>query len=243
MVCREPSVKDSSFDANALTILLEHVHHLGVKQHGSPRALNGLPHGSHHGRQAVGADVGMGVNQDLGIGAVGHHPFEGLADVAALLASGVQFAVAVSPRPAFAKAVVGVGIHQVFPVQFGQIAPPRPHIFAPLHNNRANTLLHTFKRSIQPGGPCPHNHHLLGPGTDRRPMPRMDLGFGGSSAPPDQQLRPDRLLACVPALSQDMQNVIWRQCRPTFLAKLPLHGRANPVGLLHFLGQKPNLDL
>ena len=72
---------------------------------------NRLPHAGDDGGQAVGADMGVDVDHDVGVGAMLHEELQHLADVAALGGARVELAVAVGPCAALAEAPVAVGVH------------------------------------------------------------------------------------------------------------------------------------
>ena len=100
-----------------------------------------------------------------------------------------------------------------------------------------------FQCGVQACRTRTHDDHFFGIGFHLRPSPRLDLGFAGAFVPPHQQLHPDRALSCIPALAEDVQFRARVQSRTTLLAQLAFDSRPHHLGLRHFLGQDPNLDL
>ena len=148
-------------------------------------------------------------------------PFEGLADVAALLASRVQACRRCRCLPPFAKAVIGFGVDEVFSVEFGQIAATRAHVFASLKNNRTHPCL-KHSSGVQPAGPGPHNQHRRGV---RGPSGQVQ-GCPGPLAllhPTPPQLCPDGTLCVRPNFCATCEVLVLCQGRTSLLPKLPRH--------------------
>ena len=236
-------VQGHRFHPRTRTLRFEQIHHLGVEPHLTTCAFDGFPHRGHHGRQTVGADVRMGFHQDVGIRPMHHHPFKGFADVASFFASGVQFSVAVGACAPLAEAVVRFGIDLVFSVELGQITSPRTHVLPTLQHDGAHPVPQAFQCGVQACRTGAHDDHFFGIGFDVGPCPGLDLGLARAFIPSHQKLHANRPLSGIPALSQDMQFLFRSNCRTPLLAKLSLHSLSHHLGLRHFLGQHPNLDL
>ena len=81
-----------------------------LKMHFTAR-LDDLPtHAGDDAREAIGADVGMGVGENVGGGAVLAEDAEDARHVAALLGTSVELTVGEGPGPAFAEGIVALGI-------------------------------------------------------------------------------------------------------------------------------------
>ena len=220
------------------------VHHQfrhAVPKQDLPSCLfNAFPHGGHHGWQAVGADVGVGLHQYLWICAMGHQPFQGLADIAPLFAPGVELAVAVGPGATLPKAIIRIGMDEVLLVQFGQIPSACPHILAALHHHRPDALLQAFQGRIQSGGSCPYNQHFRSPLRQGGPCPSPG---GNRLAPLHEQLGLDGSLSGVPTAASDPDLHFRIQWGAPLLAQLTLHRLAQDIQLLDLFGKHPNLNL
>lgn len=71
-------------------------------------------HGFNDARQAVGADVGMGVTKDVGVGTMLAKHAKNAFNVSAFLGTRVEFAVGIGSSPTFAKGIVALWINAVF---------------------------------------------------------------------------------------------------------------------------------
>ena len=71
-------------------------------------------HGFNDARQAVGADVGMGVTKDVGVGPMLAKHAKNAVNVSAFLGTRVEFAVGIGSSAAFAKGIVALWINAVF---------------------------------------------------------------------------------------------------------------------------------
>ena len=69
-------------DPGGFPVAQEQARHAGTEEDRAPGRLDRLPHARDDARQAVGADVGMGIVKDFGVGAVEDEEFEGPAVVA-----------------------------------------------------------------------------------------------------------------------------------------------------------------
>ena len=106
------------------------------------RGEDGFAHGLDYGRQAVGADVGMCVDQDVVLCPVPVEDAQYLVDGSAFLAAGIQLAVGVSPGTAFAEAIVRVGVDDAFAVDCRHVAAAAVNILASLENYRFEAQLY-----------------------------------------------------------------------------------------------------
>ena len=92
-------------------------------------------------RQAVGADVRMGVGQDVGRGAVLTEHAQDLVRVAAFLRAGIELAVGVGPCPTLAEAVVALGVDQLRARDLRQVLLALVHVLATLQHDGPETQL------------------------------------------------------------------------------------------------------
>lgn len=106
------------------------------------RGKDGFAHGLDDGRQTVGADVRMRVDQDVVLRPVLIEDAQYFVDRSAFLAAGIQLAVGVSPGSALAEAVVRVGGDDAFSVDCRHVAATAVNILATLENYRFEAQLY-----------------------------------------------------------------------------------------------------
>ncbi len=104
-----------------------------------------LSHGFYHRRQPVGANVRMCVDQYFGLRSMLMKCAEHTFDRATLFASGIKFSVGVSTGAAFAKAIIGVGVHHTGTVDCNHIGASAVDIFSSFENYRTYTEQNKFK--------------------------------------------------------------------------------------------------
>ena len=94
----------------------------------------------HDQRQAVAADVRMGVHQNRRIGAEGHQLVQHFADVAPFVGARKEFAVREGTGAAFAEAVVRIGVDAAGRREGGDISFAGVDIHTALQNHRFTAL-------------------------------------------------------------------------------------------------------
>ena len=85
--------------------------HLRLKMYLATTSDNGVAHVLDDARQLVGADMRMGIRQDVRRGAMLTEHMENLLDVATLLAAGIELAIAIGTGTSLSKTVVALTIH------------------------------------------------------------------------------------------------------------------------------------
>ena len=100
-------------------------------------AEDGFAHVLDDAGQFICTNVGMGIGEDAGAGAMLTEDAENLLSVAALLAAGVEFAVGVCACAALAKGVVALGVDALFGSDAGQVLLAVAHVLATLHHDGA----------------------------------------------------------------------------------------------------------
>ena len=134
--------------------------HLGLEVHLPTTSDDGVAHVLNHARQLVGADVRMSVGQDACRGPVLAEHVQNLLRGSALLAAGIQLSVGVSPRTAFAKAIVALAVHLLRAGNLCQVALAVVHVLAPLQHHWFQSQLNQFQGSKQSAGTSTHHHYL-----------------------------------------------------------------------------------
>ena len=85
---------------------------------------------------------------------------EYLVHIAALLAAGIELAVGVGTRAAFAEAVVRLGIHGLRAADLGQVFLALAHVLAALHHHGAQAQLDEAQGGEEASGAGPHDDDL-----------------------------------------------------------------------------------
>ena len=152
---RSASVAFARCDVLPLHSVQRPAHSLNVDQPRTEMHLpsclaNGLAHALDDLGQLVRPNVRMRLHQNRGVCTEVHQPFQGTADVTALVASCVQLSIAVSAGSAFSKAIIRIGIHQVIPGDFHQIPPALTHRLTALKNHGPAALSNECESSKQP---------------------------------------------------------------------------------------------
>ena len=151
--------------------------HACAEKHPSATSLYGVAHRLYHLREAVGADMRMGVDEYILARSMLPQHGEYLVDTAALFAAGVQFAVGVSARSSLAEAIVGVGVDNPLAGYAGHIAAPCIHILSAFEHHRPYAKLNETKSGKQTGRTGAHHYGLPGVGAYQTVDYR--LGYGG----------------------------------------------------------------
>ncbi|EMR01670.1 hypothetical protein ADICEAN_03189 [Cesiribacter andamanensis AMV16] len=131
----------------------------GIEEHLAPMPQHRFPQGLHHAGQLVGANVGVGIYQNIGGGAMGHKDLQHAAHIAPLFAAGVELAIRIGARTPLAKAVVALGVYHLLFVDGGQVPAPFPHIPAPLQHNGFEAQLNEANSGKQTGRPGAYHQH------------------------------------------------------------------------------------
>ena len=85
---------------------------------------------------------------------------EYLVHIAALLAAGVELAVGVGSRAAFAEAVVRLGVHGLCAADLGQVFLALAHVLAALHHHGAQAQLDEAQGGKEAAGTGTHDDDL-----------------------------------------------------------------------------------
>ena len=123
----------------------------------------------------VGADVGVRLVEDRGVGAVVYERLQRLVVVSALLAAGEELAVGEGAGAALAEGVVRIGIDRLAAVDAGDVALAGRDVAPPFEEDRAEPQLDEAQRSEEPRGARTDDDDLGAPG-DRR---IVEAGQGG----------------------------------------------------------------
>ncbi len=140
------------------------IHHLALEAVLAAQLLDGLAHPLHHGHQAEGADVGVGLGQDLGRSAgldeLGQHL---AAQVAGVLDLAVELAVREGAGPALAELHVGLRVQHALAPQAPGVLGALAHHLATLQDDRAQAHLGQDQAGEQAARPGPdHQRAVLG---------------------------------------------------------------------------------
>ena len=135
-------------DHSTYTSVLENqVGYTGVEMIFATAFNNRFAHTRNNGRQTVGADMGMDVDHDVGVGAMFDKETQHIAHIATLGGPSVELAVTVCSRTSLAEAPVAVGIHLLGSHQVDNVFLAFLDRFSALHDNR----LHAQLQSLQGG--------------------------------------------------------------------------------------------
>ncbi len=134
--------------------------HVGIKMHHAAERFDGLPQTADNAGEFIGANVGMGIDEDVRMGTVLDQPAEDFVDVASLVRAGVKLAVRVGAGAAFAKAVVGMGIDDAELLNVSERFSAGADILTALENDRAQPQLNEFQGGKIPRRTRTYNDHL-----------------------------------------------------------------------------------
>src|ERR1700722_11187998 len=98
--------------------------------------------------------------QDIGIGAKLYQQPQNALHIAALVASGIQFAVAVGAGAAFTKTIIALRVDDAFFVELCQVAPPCPYILTSFQQHRPDASFDQSQCGKQTRGPRADNDYL-----------------------------------------------------------------------------------
>ena len=125
-----------------------------VEMHLAAARDNLLAHPFDDARQAVGANMGMGVAEDVAGRSVLTEDAEDAVHVAALLRPRIEFAVRESPCAAFAKGIVALAVHYVFARDAGDVLAAFVDILAALKHDGAPAVLNQAQGCKQSARAC-----------------------------------------------------------------------------------------
>lgn len=137
-----------------------------------------LPDVLHDARQLVGSDMGMGLEEDFGVGTVEDQRLERLVVVAAFLAAGEELAIGEGAGTPFAEGVVRFGVDGSVAVDLGDVAFAGRDVASALEDDGPQPQLDQVQRREQTGGSRSDDDHL-GAALDQRiiEMDRFGAGF------------------------------------------------------------------
>ena len=101
-------------------------------------------------RQFVRPNVRMGIHQNRWVRTEVNQPLQSTADVASLVASRIQFTIAVGACSAFSKTVIRIGIYGVVAGDFHKVPPALAHGLAAFQNDGTSALADERKCRKQP---------------------------------------------------------------------------------------------
>jgi hypothetical protein len=153
-----------TFNPLYLVVLYDKTVHTCLEMYFSSTSQNGIAHVLYDTGQAVCTDVWMGIHQYGIAGSVLHKDMKNLFAVAALLASGEKFSVAVGSCASFAKGIVAFGVNLLGGTDTRQILFAGPDVLSALHNNGAYAKLNQSEGGKQSAGACSHDNGFLVPG-------------------------------------------------------------------------------
>src|SRR5579871_5538222 len=102
----------------------------------------------------------MSVHQDRRRSSELNQQVQDTPDIAALRATGVQFAVAVCSRTAFTKTIIAFGVDDAIFIERGQIPASRTNILSAFQQHWPDTGFNESQGSKQPRGPRSDDHYL-----------------------------------------------------------------------------------
>ena len=137
-----------------LVALNEQGIHATVEMHLAAARDNLLAHPLDDARQTIGANMGMGIAEDVAGRSVLAKDAEDAVHVAALLRPRIEFAVGESPCAAFAEGVVALAVHHVFARNAGDVLTAFVDILAALEHDGAPAVLNQAQGSKQSARAC-----------------------------------------------------------------------------------------
>ncbi len=112
------------------------VHHTGGEMILAAISLDGGTHPGDDATETVGAYVGMGVEEDVGVGSMLHKTFQHVAHIATLGAAGIEFAVGIGACTAFSKAPVAVRVDPLLASDGGDVVFALRDVLSPIKDDR-----------------------------------------------------------------------------------------------------------
>ncbi len=143
----------------------------------SAAALYGAADGLDNTRQAVGAYVRMGVDKYFPLRAVGMENAQNLLYRSALVASGIEFAVAVGSGSTLSEAVVGIGVDSAGAVHSHKVGSPAVDVLSPLQHDRPYAAFNKFQSREKACRTGAHDYSRRRIG-DIGPLRRSVFGIG-----------------------------------------------------------------
>ena len=122
---------------------------------------NGVAHVLNDTRQLIGSYMGMGVSEYIRGSAVLAEDVENLLDIAALLRTGVEFAVGIGACPTLSKTVVALAVHLLRLRNQGQILLALADILSTFQNDGTEAQLYQFQGGKESAGARPYDDDLL----------------------------------------------------------------------------------
>ena len=119
-ICRYFSFAFHSYARNPAAFQ-DQIRYPGLKVDFAAMRQDGFPDGFDHARQPVGSDMRMGIDQYILRSAVSYQQGQDFADVPPFMGAGVEFAIRIGAGSAFAKAVIGVRVHNAIAVNLPDI--------------------------------------------------------------------------------------------------------------------------
>ena len=114
--------------------------------------------------QAVGADVGMGIGEDIGGGSVLAEDAEDALDVATLFGTRIEFSVRESSGSAFSKGVVALTVYDVIARDGCEVFFSCINIASALEDDGAYAEFYESECCEESSGACSYNDGLRGVG-------------------------------------------------------------------------------
>ena len=134
--------------------------HACLEAHLPARVENLCAHGLDDTGQTVGADVGMGIAEDVGGGAVLTEDAENLFHVAALLGARIEFSVRIGSCSALAERVVAFGVYDVLAGDAGNVLAARVYVLAAFEHNGAQAQLDEAQGGEEAARSGAYHHYL-----------------------------------------------------------------------------------
>ena len=148
-----------TLDATDCIALNEKGGHTGLEMDFTTALQDGLAHVLDDARQAVGSDMGVGIDQNIGVGTMLHEDTKDLLAVATFLAAGVELAVAIGSGSPFPKGVVALGIHALVGTDAGNVLLALVDISPTLYHNGAIPQFDEAEGCEKSTGTGTYHHH------------------------------------------------------------------------------------
>ena len=123
--------------ADHLALTQDETIHAGLEMHLSPTTQDLLTHPLDHPWQLIGADMGMGIDQDSRACPMLTKDIQDLIDGTPFLAACVELSIGVGTGTPLAKAVIRFAVDGVRPTDLRNVFLPFVHILATFEDDRA----------------------------------------------------------------------------------------------------------
>ena len=133
--------------------------HTAAEMHLAAVGDDSLPYRLDDDGQAVGADVGVGIDEHRVIGSVGVEYLQHLVDRATLYTACIELAVGVSACSTLSETIIGVGVDHARAAQLGLVASTRVDVLAALQHNRLQPQLNQLQGGEEPRRTCSYHRH------------------------------------------------------------------------------------